>query len=323
MQIKTIEKVIKKKLLAWLESIEDKPLREKVKESLLLSGGSITSLFLNEEVNDYDVYIQSQQVAKDLATYYTKGISGIEIFDGRLKQGLISGYWRGELTGGKPKEAEDEDGIFSFDTHDAKKTVALRTLQPEQIKIFFYESGGKKIEQPLPKEGEPAQEPKPYQPSYISPNAISLHDNIQIVLRFTGTPEKIHSTFDFIHATNYFTFNDGLVVNSSALVSILTKQLKYQGSKYPLTSVIRTKKFINRKWTVSAGDYLKMLFQTSELDLTNPDVLEEQLIGVDVAYFETLIKVLREHVERHPDFKMDSNWLGDLIDRIFSTDEEF
>jgi hypothetical protein len=38
---------------------------------------------------------------------------------------------------------------------------------------------------------------------------------------------------------------------------------------------------------------LKMMLQVSDLDLKNPDVLEEQLIGVDVAYFSTLIEVLR------------------------------
>jgi hypothetical protein len=36
-----------------------------------------------------------------------------------------------------------------------------------------------------------------------------------------------------------------------------------------------------------------MLFQVSELDL-KIEVLEEQLIGVDVAYFSLLITVLRD-----------------------------
>jgi hypothetical protein len=95
-----------------------------------------------------------------------------------------------------------------------------------------------------------------------------------------------------VHAT-YFTFEEGLVTNVAALESILTKSLRYQGS-YPLTSVIRMKKFIQRGWTVNAGEILKMLFQVSELDLKNIEVLEEQLIGVDVAYFSLLITVLRD-----------------------------
>jgi hypothetical protein len=50
------------------------------------------------------------------------------------------------------------------------------------------------------------------------------------------------------------------------------------------------KNAIQRGWTVNAGEILKMLFQVSELDLKNIEVLEEQLIGVDVAYFSLLIQ---------------------------------
>ncbi len=85
-----------------------------------------------------------------------------------------------------------------------------------------------------------------YTPVFFSPNAISLSDKVQIVLRFHGDNVAIHKTFDFIHATNYFTFKDGLVTNKEALESILTKQLKYQGSLYPVTSIIRIKKFLKR-----------------------------------------------------------------------------
>jgi hypothetical protein len=87
---------------------------------------------------------------------------------------------------------------------------------------------------------------------------------LQIVLRFSGNVTQIHKTFDFVHATNYFTFEEGLVTNVAALESILTK---IPGIPYPLTSVIRMKKFIQRGWTVNAGEILKMLFQVSELDL--------------------------------------------------------
>jgi hypothetical protein len=94
-------------------------------------------------------------------------------------------------------------------------------------------------------------EGKKYQVAFFSQNAISLTEDLQIVLRFSGNVTQIHKTFDFVHATNYFTFEEGLVTNVAALESILTKSLRYQGS-YPLTSVIRMKKFIQRGWTVNA-----------------------------------------------------------------------
>ncbi len=157
-----------------------------------------------------------------------------------------------------------------------------------------------------------------YIPLYFSPNAISLSNQLQIVLRFHGDDVAIHKTFDYIHATNFFTFKSGLVTNKEALESIITKQLKYQGSQYPLTSVIRMKKFIKRGWNINAGEILKMLFQVSELDLKNPDVLEEQLIGVDVAYFDTLIKILRGTNTEN----MTSEKLNTIIDRVFNNADE-
>lgn len=58
MQAKTIERNIKAKMEKWLETITDEKLRKDVKENLLVSGGCIASMFLNEEVKDYDVYGQ-------------------------------------------------------------------------------------------------------------------------------------------------------------------------------------------------------------------------------------------------------------------------
>jgi hypothetical protein len=159
-----------------------------------------------------------------------------------------------------------------------------------------------------------------YYVKFISPNAISLSDDIQIVTRFSGTPDEIHKTFDFIHATNYFTFKDGLVTNLKAMESIITKTLYYQGSLYPLTTIIRIKKFIGRGWRISAGEILKVMFQVSELNLYDPDVMEEQLIGVDVAYFSTLITVLRSYSDEGK--TVTSSMLNTIIDRIFNEDED-
>jgi hypothetical protein len=75
------------------------------------------------------------------------------------------------------------------------------------------------------------------------------------------------------------------------------------------------KKFIQRGWT-NAGEILKMLFQVSELDLKNIEVLEEQLIGVDVAYF-SLLTVLRD-----TEGKLTAHHLSELIDKVFNEYEE-
>lgn len=287
MQLKTIERTIAKKLNEWLDSITNLELQKQVRENLLLSGGAITSMFLGMEVNDYDVYIKDMNVLKNLAEYYVKG-QEITILDGRGKGVLL--------------DKDRSTGSFH---------IAIENLKEDQIKLYFQGEPGVKIDNP--EEATPK-----YLPAFFSANAISLTDNIQIVLRFHGDNEQIHKTFDFIHATNYFTFNDGLVTNKRALESIITKQLFYQGSLYPLTSIIRMKKFIKRGWNINAGEILKIMFQISELDLRNPNVLEEQLIGIDVAYFSKLIEILRGIEGKG----LTSQYLNTIIDRVFNSSEE-
>jgi len=302
MQIKTIKKVITTKLEDWLSSISDEKLRDNVRENLLLSGGSITSLLQQQEVNDYDIYLKNPDVLLELVKYYTQGMSNVEILDGRNKAEYNK--YLEDRAGQYPSNIYDEvDG----DNDDyAQRSVAYRTLRENQIKLYL-PTGGLKVEH---------DEVTKYQVEFLSPNAISLSDDIQIVIRFYGDDKAIHKTFDFIHATNYFTFKKGLVTNTAALESILTKTLQYQGSLYPLTSIIRIKKFLNRGWNIGAGEMLKIMFQISELNLKDPDVLEEQLIGVDVAYFGTLVKILRgENNDISSEYLLNS-----IIDRVFGED---
>lgn len=306
MQFKTIKKTIASKMEDWLASISDESLRKDVKANLLVSGGSICSLILGDPVNDYDVYLQDKAVLLRLTEYYAMPHK-VEIWDGDKKDKIIADY---------RKNFTEEQ----FNDHYSMVSCSLRNLQPGQVKLFIAD-GGMKIDSAIEnaKEGEV---PKKYRVSYLSPNAISLTDDIQIVIRFHGTPVEIHKTFDFIHATNYFTFKDGLVTSIKALQSILSKQLYYQGSLYPLTSVIRAKKFIKRGWNITAGEYLKMIFQCSLLDFTNLDVLEEQLIGIDVAYFSTLIEALRNAQKSNGEFKLSAEYLNEIIDRISSEEEQ-
>ena len=298
MKTKTITKIITKKLNEWLETITDMTLRDNVRDKLLVSGGSIASMLLKTPVNDFDIYIQDMDVLLRLAEYYCKG----KVLDGRNRDLYLKDRF--------PKIASD--GYIEINGERQKFVaelyVRISNLKKDQVKLDI-DGAGERIEQ---------DEDAKYVPIFLSQNAISLKNEIQIVLRFHGSPEQIHKTFDFIHATNYFTFKDKLVLNKEALESLITKNLSYQGSLYPVTSVIRMKKFIGRGFTMNAGEVLKMLFQVSALDLTDIEVLEEQLIGVDVAYFSTLIEALRG-VEKE---KMTPAYMNTLIDRIFSQYEE-
>lgn len=364
MQIKTINKVCSTKLTEWLSSIEDKTLVKDVRENLLLSGGSICSMFQGTPVNDYDVYIQDRAVLLRLVEYYTKGFDVIEIMDGKRKQEITEKYID-DYNDKHRKKLSEKDLAYIKNAYAS----SLRNLKEDQIKLFFYtRAGGLKVERIDERKAQEDMDFSEmeinnlgillkmddfgstsylensakraelltkvsslkadllsnrvmYQPAFFSPNAISLTDNIQIVIRFHGSPEEIHKTFDFIHPTNYFTFKTGVVANLEAMLSIQCKQLRYQGSFYPVTSIIRARKFIKRGWNIGAGELLKIMFQISQLNLSDPDVLEEQLIGVDIAYFEALIGALREMLMRNPDTKIEPAYFNEIVDRIFAEAE--
>jgi hypothetical protein len=141
-----------------------------------------------------------------------------------------------------------------------------------------------------------------------------LSHKVQIVLRFYGSADTIHENYDYVHCTNYWTSKDDeLVLRQPALESLLAKELRYVGSKYPICSVIRLRKFIKRGWTVNAGQILKMMLQISELDLKDHKVLQDQLTGVDAAYFVQLVSMVKEN---DPE-KVNSAYLVEIIDRMF------
>lgn len=292
MQRKTIKKVLVTKLESWLESITDESLRKDVKQNLVVSGGSICSMWLKEQVNDFDIYLKKEDVAYKLAKYYTKAYD-LEVMSYSTRENHDAWSKEGGIT-----------------------KITLDNLQPGQVKIFLAKDhpSGYRTQFEDEKIGK-------YLPLFFSPNAISLSDDIQIVLRFTGTVEEIHKSFDFIHATNYFTFEEGLVTNLKAMESIISKQLYYQGSLYPLTTIFRMKKFIKRGWNVSAGEMLKAMFQISKLNLSDLHVLEDQLVGIDVMLLGQLIEVLKNKREADPTFVLTYNYLVVLIDKLFSEDE--
>ncbi len=148
----------------------------------------------------------------------------------------------------------------------------------------------------------------------MSSNAITLSDEVQIIVRFFGDHTAIHENFDFVHCMNWWTFADGVNLNVDSLAALMSKTLVYKGSLYPVCSVFRARKFIERGWTINAGQYLKMILQISDLDLNKFEIMEEQLTGVDAAYFGQLLE--RSKDKDNPEL-IDKNYMVEIINRMF------
>jgi len=160
---------------------------------------------------------------------------------------------------------------------------------------------------------------KNYAPKYISSNAITLYDGIQLITRFYGSPSEIHKNFDFIHCTCYYVpSTNELYLPSDALVSIINKELHYVGSRYPICSLFRMRKFMKRGWIINAGQIVKMAYQISKLDLDDFTVFEDQLVGVDTLYFAAFISEMKKQREESPmSFILNETAVSKIIDKVF------
>lgn len=317
MKKKTIKKICRNKIQSWIDSVGEQKVKDAISNGAFITGGSIVSMLLKEEVNDFDVYIKTKEDLKTIVDYYCRRVNGNNNA-GWAKPGGDQGNVLVPIDGAD-WQGENAEHIHS----DGSLSVFLSTTAADRIRIFIY-GGFWAADGKDGSEGEEANEENEnkYTPVYITPNAITLSDKLQLVVRFWGNPDKVHENYDFVHATSYYDFSSNrLHLNQGAIESIMTKELIYIGSLYPITSLIRAKKFALRGWSVSAGTYLKIAFQVSKLDLTDINVLEEQLAGVDVAYFGKLIDALRSKKENEPEFQITEGYLFEVIDRIFGDSE--
>ena len=342
MNRKIIKGVLNKKISQWIASIKDENVRKLAEDNVIVTGGAIANLLLNEEVKDYDIYFRDKATTWAVAKYYVdkfnaRNTENVNKLGGKAKAYLLDGEW---VTNGTLNKSADPAMVEEFANQGSVKTRMIAGCTPDRVKIIVRSDGvaadkdyKEVLDQPfedaveaisdadqvdeklLEKEGD---QKEAYRPIFLSTNAITLSDKIQLVIRFYGEPEAIHKSYDFTHCTNYYDHGKKeLVLKQEALECLINKELKYQGSKYPLCSVIRTRKFIKRGYHINAGQYLKMCFQLSQLDLTNIDVLEDQLVGVDSAYFSQLINGLRAKQENDPTFKVEESYVVSIIDKIF------
>ena len=300
-----IRRELAAKLKEWVATIDDPDVRALVAKHTIVTGGSIASMLLGERVNDYDVYFRNKATTLAVAKYYVSKFNATKTFD--VAEGV------------KPcvPEVREEtvENIKGFTEDRVVIYIKSAGVAGENMGKYDYcESRSADAVEDFVQTLEQSEEGELYRPVFMSQNAITLSNKMQIVIRFYGEPTEIHNNYDFVHAMNYYDFGDDkLVLHPEALEALLSRELKYKGSLYPIASIFRTKKFIERGWRITAGQMLKIMWQISEIDLRKRDVLREQLTGVDQAYMSQLINALRDVDEE----KINSTYVGAIIDRIF------
>jgi len=301
-----IKRELTKKVDDWLSTIKNVDVQTMARKDVIVTGGSIASMLLGEKINDFDVYFRTFETAKAVAHYY------VDQFNSTVKLKTNNNY--------KPEvrveeiencKGEEETRIIIW-----MQSAGVAAENQKQYNYFESLSEEETIEfaESLAHEMNDDSKKEKYRPVFMSANAITLSHKMQLVTRFYGSPEEIHNNYDFQHAMCYWDHeNKELNIPAEALECMLSRTLVYRGSLYPVASIFRMKKFIERGWRITAGQQLKIMWQISELDMKDQTVIREQLTGVDLAYMHQLIQAVKDLNAE----KINSSYIGAIIDKIF------
>lgn len=351
MNEKAIKSYLTKRHNTWLKSIDDTELRREVSTNSLIAGGAIASLLLGETPNDLDIYLTSQETALRLAVYYVKkwnlderhrkkvairvNLNRKELRDMLGDDDVVTWYESAHIEdkGENSIQYAQSCGGYGtvYDEH-ILDSITVADLYRENaysngVSIYIVSSGVVAEDDGVPKnatsvdsepekqESEP-QEKELFRPVFMTDNAISLSGDVQVILRFNGNAKQITENFDYAHCLcTFYPFKKELILPEQALVSLLTKELKYVGSRYPICSLFRMRKFQQRGYHINAGQILKMVFQIKELDLDDPAVLRDQLLGVDSLYMTILVNSIEKAIKEKKEIT--TSYLLDLVDELF------
>lgn len=312
-KVKTIKQVIRTKIEDWCSSIDDEDLVRAIKRDAIVTGGSITSMLLGERINDFDIYFRTKETTRKVAEYYV----GLFIANKKPHQrdpvvrdvdivnikGETENVIQIHVESAGIAQNENEYDGYDYEGNGEIEESMAEILNSNSIKV----------------EEASEEEKKPYRVVFMSQSAITLSDQIQIVIRFFGNPEEIHRSFDFTHAKCWYSYaNNHLETPVDALQCILARNLHYSGSLYPIASLFRAKKFIQRGWKCSAGELVKIAWQISEINMNDIDTLKSQLTGVDLLYMHALVSAIEDWKKTNNDEDISQNYVTEIIDRVFS-----
>jgi hypothetical protein len=335
---KTMKQVLNKKINTWIQSIKDEKIKDIIDENLIITGGCFTSMIENNTPNDFDCYFRNKESVLKIAQYYADIWNKKKEEQGIEQKNKINKKCKVMVLDGANPSQEIKDYFWNLKPGKETGAVIIDNCPPERVKMVFPSDGftGDPEEinaaeelgmsnseiitelDEIEADKEIKKEKEPYFPVFISSNAITLSDGIQVTIRFYGEPTDIHETYDFAHTKAYYDYGkDILSIPTQVYECVINKTLIYTGSKYPVCSIFRLRKFVQRGWKINAGQMLKICMQISQLDLMDINILEDQLIGVDSVYFIQLIEQFRKQKEKDPNFELTSGYIVSIIDKIF------
>lgn len=212
-------------------------------DSTFIAGGAVTSYLAKRTPKDYDLFFSNEEDCIEV-------VEALLNSDARTMPLLKKKVLR-----------------FEKDTAGTKLMIGMLDCAPEEIDAINSKHSPGVIK-------------------FVSRNAITLQNNLQIIFRFVGQPEEVFKTFDFEHCKCYWkSLPTGLTagkfyIDPKASLAFATKQLVYtQRSRFILSALYRMTKFVRRGWSVPLSTLYALTQDASTIDLTDPKVVESELLG--------------------------------------------
>jgi hypothetical protein len=138
-------------------------------------------------------------------------------------------------------------------------------------------------------------------PPYITENAYTFKRKssasnkvwtVQLITRFTGTPQDILDTFDFTITQGIYDFAEKqFVFGDRFFQDVASRKIVYLGkSHFPICALYRTKKYQARGYELPGSTIMHIALSIVRLDIRSYKQLKEQLHGIDTIYLAGLLR---------------------------------
>ena len=263
MKRKEIEKVLNEKINIFGQTINVLGGAPDIfTKSIMISGGSISSMLLDEPVNDFDFYFLDPEICGMFLHNFLHD-SNYEL----VKTDIDTTTSKFEI-----KEKGTTNNSYPKVTYGKQLNTSGLIITPDKISQF----------------------------------AITFGDK-QYVFYLSGPQKIIHKSFDMVHCINYYTLNDGLVLNKFALESILTKEIRLISVRSPYETLKRVHKMLTEGWTIPEKELLKLLWQMrEEQDIIDASFLKDNVLASSKS--ETL---------KHIDGELSKDLFNTILEEIF------
>jgi len=120
--------------------------------------------------------------------------------------------------------------------------------------------------------------------------------SVQLICAEFGTPKEVIDKFDFTCCMAAWSPTEGFTFGENFLKHTSQRRLVYNvASGYPICSLWRARKFIERGWKLSAIDCIKLALRINHLEMSNRKELKRQLLGIDTLFLKSLTDALAKN----------------------------